>query len=88
MKKKVAKKTTSLQTGVREYVSTQAKNNPSAFINAALRDYRNRQLKRTMATGYRKMAGDRRLSEELLLWDTTLMDGLDDEDRPLQLGGW
>jgi hypothetical protein len=82
MKKTVIKKTISLQPDVWEYVSMQAQGNASAFINEALSQYRGYQLQKGLIQGYRKMASDRRLADDLVLWDTTLLDGLDDEDHP------
>ncbi len=42
--------------------------------------YRRQRLARAMVLGYRAMASDRHLAEDLVLWDATLMDGLSDED--------
>ncbi len=78
----VIKKTISLQPDVWEYVYGQAKDNASAFINEALRDYRRRQLKRDLIRGYKAMASRKQLQEDLALWDSTLLDGLADEDDP------
>jgi hypothetical protein len=80
MRKTVVKKTISLQSDVWDYVSSQAEDNVSAFINEALRDYSRRQRQRNLAKGYRAMASQKQLQEDLALWDTTLMDGLADED--------
>jgi hypothetical protein len=82
MRKTVVKKTVSLQPDVWEYVSSQAKDNASAFINEALRDYRKRRLHQSMIQGYRAMASQAQFAEDLALWDTTLLDGLSDEDHP------
>jgi len=82
MKRTVVKKTISLQPDVWEYVSSQAQDNASSFINEALRAYRRQQLHRAMIQGYKAMASDKRLKEDMALWDTTLLDGLDDEDHP------
>ncbi len=82
MRKTVIKKTISLQPDVWEYVSRHSQGNASAFINEALSEYRSRQLHNAMITGYRAMASDRRLAEDLVLWDTTLLDGLNDEENP------
>ena len=82
MKRTVVKKTISLQPDVWEYVSSQAKDNASSFINEALRAYRRQQLHRAMIKGYKAMASDKGLAEDRALWDTTLLDGLDDEDHP------
>jgi hypothetical protein len=82
MRQKVFKKTVSLQPDVWEYVSAQAKDNVSAFINEALRDYSRRQRQRLLVKGYQAMSSQRQLQEDLALWDTTLLDGLTDEDDP------
>lgn len=82
MKKTVVKKTVSLQPDVWEYISSQANDNASAFINEAVRSYRRRQLREAMIEGYRAMASDPRLAEDLASWDTTLQDGLGDEGHP------
>lgn len=82
MKKTVVKKTISLQPDVWEYVSGQARDNVSSFINEALRTYRKQRLHRSMIQGYKALASDKRLAEDMALWDTTLLDGLDDEDHP------
>lgn len=81
MKTTVIKKTISLRPDIWDYVSSQAKGNASAFINEALSQYRNQQLHKALIQGYRAMASDRRLAEDLVLWDTTLLDGLSDEDN-------
>ena len=82
MRRTVVKKTISLQPDVWQYVSDHAGENLSGFINEALRSYRRSRLRRNMIAGYRAMASDRRLAEDLKLWDTTLDDGLDEEDHP------
>jgi hypothetical protein len=82
MKKTAVKKTISLRPDMWEYVSSQANGNASAFINEALSQYRIRQLHRSMIKGYRAMASDVKLADDLSLWDTTLLDGLIDEDNP------
>ncbi|GEM_PF-4440408 len=82
MKKTVVKKTVSLQPDVWEYISSQANDNASAFINEAVRSYRRQRLREAMIEGYRAMASDPRLAEDLAFWDTTLQDGLSDEDHP------
>ena len=82
MRKTTVKKTISLQPDVWEYVSRQAKDNASAFINEALQDYRTRQLHQSMIRGYKAMASQAQIAEDLALWDTTLLDGLSDEDHP------
>ena len=82
MRTTVVKKTISLQPDVWEYIVGHAKDNTSAFINEALRDYRRRQVRKAMTEGYKAMASDRQLAEDLALWDTTLLDGLNDEDNP------
>ncbi len=82
MSKTVVKKTISLQPDLWDYVSRQARGNVSAFINEALSEYRRRQLHKAMVKGYQAMSSDRRLAEDLVLWDTTLLDGLSDEDDP------
>jgi hypothetical protein len=82
MRKTAVKKTVSLQPDVWEYVSSQAKDNASAFINEALRDYRRRQLHKSLIQGYKAMASQEQLVKDLALWDTTLLDGLCDEDNP------
>ena len=81
MGKTVIKKTISLQPDVWDYVSRQAKDNVSAFINQVIRGHRQRRLRKNTIEGYQAMADDTQLAEELRLWDTTLLDGLDDEDR-------
>ena len=82
MKKTVIKKTISLRPEIWEYVSSEAQGNASAFINEALTQYRSEQIRKAMVKGYRTMASDRRLAEDMILWDTTLWDGLTDEDNP------
>ena len=82
MKRTVVKKTISLQPDIWEYVTSHAKDNASAFINEAVREYRRRQIQTAMVKGYKAMASDRRLADDLVLWDTTLLDGLKDEDDP------
>ena len=82
MRRTVVKKTISLQPDVWQYVSDHAGENLSGFINEALRSYRRSRLRRNMIAGYRAMASDRRLAEDLKLWDTTLDDGLEEEDHP------
>ena len=82
MRKRVVKKTVSFQPDVWEYISSQAKDNVSAFINEALRDYRRRQLHKSLIHGYKAMASKEQLVKDLALWDTTLWDGLSDEDNP------
>jgi hypothetical protein len=82
MRKTVVKKTISLQADVWEYIESQAENNASAFINEALRDYRRRQVHKRMIEGYKAMASQLQTAEDLVLWDTTLLDGLNDEDNP------
>jgi hypothetical protein len=82
MRRTVVKKTISLQPDVWQYVSDHAGQNLSGFINEALRSYRRSRLRRNMIAGYRAMASDRRIAEDLKLWDTTLDDGLDEEDHP------
>ncbi len=82
MRKTVVKKTISLQADVWEYVESQAESNASAFINEALREYRRRQVHKRMIEGYKAMASQRQTAEDLALWDTTLLDGLNDEDNP------
>jgi hypothetical protein len=82
MRKTTVKKTISLQPDVWEYVASQAKNNASAFINEALREYRRSRIQKAMIEGYKAMACDRRMAEDLVLWDTTLLDGLSDEETP------
>jgi hypothetical protein len=79
MKKTAIKKTISLRPEIWEYISSHAKGNASAFVNEALSHYRSRELENALIKGYRTMASDRQLSDDLVLWDTTLMDGLDDE---------
>jgi hypothetical protein len=80
LRRTVVKKTISLQPDVWEYVCDQAKRNLSGFINDALRAHRRSRLQRAMIEGYKAMASDRRLAEELSLSDTTLLDGLDEEE--------
>ena len=82
MRKTVVKKTISLQPDVWEYVSSQAKDNASAFINEALCEYRARRVQRAMIEGYKAMASNGQLAKDLALWDTTLQDGLNDEEDP------
>ena len=82
MKKSVVKKTVSLQPDVWEYVSARAEGNASALINKAVRSYQRRELRRELVEGYKAMASDPTLAEDLALWDTTLLDGLSDEDNP------
>lgn len=82
MRKTVVKKTISLQPDVWEYVSGEAEDNASAFINEVLRDYRGRHLHRKLVQGYKAMASREQLQADMALWDTTLMDGLADEDDP------
>ena len=82
MRKRAVKKTVSLQPDIWEYVSSQAKDNASAFINEALRDYRKQQLHKSLIQGYKAMASQAHLVKDLALWDTTLLDGLCDEDNP------
>ena len=82
MRKTVVKKTVSLQADVWEYVDSQSHGNASAFINEALRDYRGRRLHASMVRGYKAMTSQARLAEDLALWDTALLDGLDDENNP------
>ena len=82
MRKTVVKKTISLQPDVWEYVASQAKDNASAFINEALCDYRRRQLRKSLIEGYKAMASGQQLEDDLALWDTTLLDGLNDENDP------
>jgi hypothetical protein len=82
MRKTVVKKTISLQPDVWEYVSSQAKDNASAFINEALCEYRARRVRRAMIEGYKAMASNDQLAKDLVLWDTTLEDGLNDEEDP------
>ena len=82
MRKTVVKKTISLQPDVWEYICSQAKDNTSAFINEALRDYGRRQRQRSLVKGYKAMSSQRQLQEDLTLWDTTLLDGLTDESDP------
>ena len=82
MKRTVVKKTISLRPDVWEYVSSQSQDNASSFINEALRAYRKQQLHRKMVQGYKAMALDKRFVEDMSLWDTTLLDGLDDEGHP------
>ena len=82
MKRTVVKKTISLQPDVWEYVSSQAQDNASSFINEALRAYRKQQLHRKMVQGYKAMALNKQLAEDRAQWDTTLLDGLSDEDHP------
>jgi hypothetical protein len=81
MGKTSVKKTISLQAEVWEYVDSQADGNASAFINEALRDYRRRQVHKRMIEGYKAMALQPQMAEDLALWDTTLLDGLNDEDN-------
>lgn len=81
MRKTAIKKTISLQPDVWDYVSQQAKENVSAFVNQVIRAHRRRRFKKAMIEGYQAMANDKQLAEDLRLWDTTLLDGLDDEDR-------
>jgi hypothetical protein len=81
MKKTAIKKTISLKPDVWEYVSSQAHGNASAFINEAISQYRSRQLHKTLIEGYRAMASDREIADDLALWDTTLLDGLSDEEN-------
>ncbi len=82
MKKNTVKKTVSLRPDVWEYVASEAKDNASAFINKVIRAHCKQQLENAMIEGYKAMACDRRLVEDLSLWDTTLLDGLRDEDSP------
>jgi hypothetical protein len=82
LKKTVIKKTISLRPDVWEYVSIQAEGNASAFINEAISQYRNQQLQKSLIRGYQAMASDPELAEDLVHWDTTLLDGLDDEEHP------
>jgi hypothetical protein len=82
VRKTVVKKTISIQPDVWEYISSQAKDNASAFINEALRGYRTGQLHQSMIRGYKAMASRAQIAEDLALWDTTLLDGLSDEDHP------
>jgi hypothetical protein len=81
MKHTAIKKTISLRPDVWEYVSMQAHGNASAFINEALSQYRSQQLQKAMIQGYQAMTTDQRLKDDLVLWDTTLLDGLDDDDH-------
>jgi hypothetical protein len=82
MKKMAVKKTISLPQDMWEYVSSNANGNASAFINEALSQYRIQQLQKNLVQGYRTMAADAKLADDLSLWDTTLLDGLSDEDNP------
>ena len=82
MSKTVVKKTISLQPDVWEYVASHAEDNVSAFINEALSDYRRRKLHQALVQGYKAMASQQQLAEDLALWDTTLLDGINDEDDP------
>jgi hypothetical protein len=82
MKKTAVKKTISLQPDIWDYVSSNAQGNASAFINEALSHYRSQQIKNALIKGYQIMASDRQLADDLALWDTTLLDGLSDEDNP------
>lgn len=75
MRKTVVKKTISLQPDVWEYASGQAKDNAGAIISEALRAFRRRQRHRNLVKGYKAMSSQRRLQEDLALWDTTLLDG-------------
>jgi hypothetical protein len=81
MKKTVIKKTISLRPDIWEYVSSQANGNASAFINEALAQYRSLHLQNAMIKGYQTMAADRHITDDLVLWDTTLLDGIDDEEN-------
>jgi len=65
-----------------EYVAGEAKNNASAFINSVIRTHRERQIENALIEGYKAMACDRQLAEDISLWDTTLLDGMMDEDSP------
>lgn len=80
MRKTAVKKTISLQPDVWEYISGQADDNVSAFINRVVRVHRRHTLRRDLMEGYRAMAADVELEEDLRLWDTTLLDGLNEED--------
>ena len=82
MKKTAIKKTISLRPDMWEYVSSQANGNASAFINEALAHYRRLRLQNALIKGYQTMATDRRLADDLVLWDTTLLDGIDNEENP------
>jgi hypothetical protein len=82
MRNTVVKKTISLKADVWEYISSQAKNNASAFINEALCEYRVRRVRRAMVEGYKAMASDDKLAKDMALWDTTLQDGFNDEEDP------
>jgi hypothetical protein len=82
MRKTAVKKTVSLRPDVWEYISSQAQGNASAFINEAISQYRRRQLHKALIKGYKEMASDQSLADDLALWDTTLLDGMNDEDNP------
>ncbi len=82
MRKTVVKKTVSLRPDVWEYIEAHAGGNASGFINEAVRDYRRRQMRTQLIAGYKSMASRPQMAEDLALWDTTLLDGLNDEDNP------
>jgi hypothetical protein len=79
MKKTAIKKTVSLRPDVWDYISKYSQGNASAFIHEA--QYRNQHLKKSLIEGYRTMASDRRIADDIVLWDTTLIDGLRVEDN-------
>jgi len=79
---KTVKKTVSLQADVWEYVASEAKDNASAFINKVIRAHRRQQLENALIKGYQEMSCDGQFAKDLSLWDTTLLDGLTDEDSP------
>jgi hypothetical protein len=82
MKKTAIKKTISLRPDVWDYVTSQANGNASAFINEALTHYRSLRLQNALIKGYQTMAADKQIADDLVLWDTTLLDGIDDEENP------
>jgi|WetSurMetagenome_2_1015567.scaffolds.fasta_scaffold1066367_2 hypothetical protein len=82
MRKRAVKKTVSFQPDVWEYISSQAKDNASTFIYEALCDFRRRRLHESVVQGSEAVASQIQLAEDLTLWDTTLLDGMNDEDDP------
>ena len=81
MGKTVVKKTISLQPDVWDFISREANKNVSGFVNRVIRAHRRQALEKALMEGYQAMAADKNLAEDLRLWDSALLDGLEDEDR-------
>ena len=69
-----------LEEEVFSFLSAQAKNNKSAYINNLLKQEKQRMLCRQLFKDNQEEAEDVDYQQDLHIWDVTLQDGLDSDE--------